>query len=74
MATPLPPSLAVRGLPELPALLTVDEVAVWLRTTPRAVYAMIGRESLPGVTRVGRRVLLRRDALSRWLSLDRDER
>ena len=43
----------------LPLLLTVAETATLLRTTPKAVYAMIERGLLPGVTRLGRRVLVR---------------
>jgi excisionase family DNA binding protein len=51
----------------MPVLLTVNDVAVLLRTTKRAVYAMIERRQLPGLVRIGRRVLLRADALLHWL-------
>lgn len=43
----------------LPLLLTVSETASLLRTSQKAIYTMIERGSLPGVTRVGRRVLVR---------------
>ena len=52
---------------ELPELLTPDEVADLLRTTRSAVYAMAERGQLPGQTRIGRRLLFRRDALVDWL-------
>jgi len=56
------------GTRALPTLLTVDETAELLRTTKRAIYAMIERRQLPGVIRVGRRVLLRADDLLHWLN------
>jgi excisionase family DNA binding protein len=43
---------------QLPMLLTADEVADVLRTTRKAVYAMVERGQLPGVTRLGRRRVL----------------
>ena len=52
---------------KLPLLLTADETADLLRTTRKAVYAMAERGQLPGVTRIGRRVLVRREALLDWL-------
>jgi excisionase family DNA binding protein len=52
---------------KMPLLLTVDETAEILRTTRKAIYAMIERAQLPGLTRVGRRVLVRSDALLHWL-------
>lgn len=48
-------------------LLTPDEVASLLRTSKKAVYAMVERRQLPGVVRIGRRVLVRETALVDWL-------
>ncbi len=56
---------------ETSPLLTVNEAAVFLRTTPKAIYTMIARQQLPGVTRIGRRVLVCRDALLEWLERKR---
>jgi excisionase family DNA binding protein len=50
-----------------PSLLLVSEVATLLRTSSKAVYAMIERGLLPGVVRIGRRVLIQRDDLLHWL-------
>ena len=54
-------------LNDLPPLLTVDETAALLRTSRKAVYAMAERAQLPGVTRIGRRLLIRSDDLLQWL-------
>jgi excisionase family DNA binding protein len=48
-------------------LLTVDETAALLRTSRKAIYAMIARAQLPGVIRIGKRVLFRRLDLMQWL-------
>ena len=53
--------------PGLPLLLNVDEAADLLRTSRRAIYAMIARRQLPGVVRIRRRVLVRSAALLDWL-------
>ena len=50
-----------------PVFLTVSEVAKILRTSEPAIYIMRQRGQLPGVTRIGRRILIRRDALLDWL-------
>ncbi len=55
----------------LPVLLTPVETADLLRTSRKAVYAMTERGQLPGVTRIGRRVLYRRDELLDWLDRSR---
>jgi excisionase family DNA binding protein len=56
------------GADALPVLLTVDDVAQLLRTTNRAIYAMIERRQLPGIVRIGRRVLFRTADLLDWLN------
>jgi excisionase family DNA binding protein len=50
---------------------TVDETGDVLRTTRKAVYAMIERGQLPGVTRIGRRILVRSAAVLDWLDQKR---
>ena len=52
---------------DIPALLTPSEVATLLRTSKKAIYAMVERVQLPGIVRIGRRVLIREDALLDWL-------
>ena len=51
----------------LPILLTIDEAADLLRTSRRAIYAMVARRQLPGVVRIRRRVLVRSADLLDWL-------
>jgi excisionase family DNA binding protein len=52
-------------------LMTVAEAAMLLRTSRTAVYAMIARGQLPGVIRIGRRVLLQSQDLLHWLDQKR---
>ncbi len=52
---------------EFPMLLTGSEVAARLRTSRKAVYAMVERGQIPGIVRIGRRVLFREQALLDWL-------
>jgi len=51
----------------VPSFLRVEEVADALRTSPKAIYTMIERRQLPGVVRIGRRVLVRQADLLEWL-------
>ena len=48
-------------------LLTHDEVGTLLRKSRKAIYSMAERGSLPGVVRIGRRLLIRREILLQWL-------
>jgi len=50
-----------------PYLMTVDETAVLLRTSRKAIYNMAERGAIDGVVRIGRRMLFRRDGLLDWL-------
>ena len=61
------------GSPPLPPLLTTDEVAQLLRTSRKVIYEMVRLGRLPGVIRLGRRVLFRRDRLVEFL-LEREEK
>lgn len=62
-----------QGLPEaekenygLPPVLTVEEVATFLRLNRKTVFAAIAAGEMPG-RRVGRRVVVCRGALLDWL-------
>lgn len=48
-------------------LLTADETAALLRTSRNAIYAMVARGQLPGIVRIGRRVLFHRLELIHWI-------
>jgi excisionase family DNA binding protein len=50
-------------------LLTVDEAAEFLRTSKKAIYAHVERNTIPGIVRFGRRVLFDRTALRQHLGL-----
>lgn len=55
------------GFEELPLLLNADELAAILRISRKALYAMAERGEIPGVTKIGRRLRFRRDAIEAWL-------
>ncbi len=52
----------------MPYFLTVEEVALLLRTTKKAIYSMAERGQLPGATKIGIRLLISRDNLLQWLN------
>ena len=67
-------TLAARLQPDAPEpvpLMTPDEVARVLRTSRAAVYKMQERGQLPGVRRIGRRLLVKTDELLDWLDQKR---
>lgn len=66
-AVVITPPTNMRSATEWPVLLTADEAASLLRTSRKAIYALIERGQLPGVTRLGRRVLIRSEVLLDWL-------
>jgi excisionase family DNA binding protein len=51
----------------LPVYLKAEEAAGLLRTTRKAIYLMIERRQLPGVKRIGKRVLIRTENLLEWV-------
>jgi len=57
--------------PDLPDLLTPAEVARWLKTSVKAIYAKAERGTLPGATRLGRRLYFVRDELLRYVEQGR---
>jgi len=69
---PVPASLDLEELraafPELalPELMTTEEAALYLRTTPRGIHDRVHRSGLP-VEKDGSRSLFRRSAIDAWL-------
>ena len=70
----------MKGPDGLPIYLTPDDAAALLRTTRKAIYVKIERHQLPGVVRIGKRLLIRTQSLVDWLdqqcasSLQEDQR
>ena len=59
--------MSARTPSPFPYLLTATDVAERLRTTKVAIYTMAERAQLPGIVRIGRRLLFREDDLVEWL-------
>jgi excisionase family DNA binding protein len=55
-------------LDDLPAVLTVDQVARIYRIGRKQAYEAVGRGEVPGVIRIGRSIRVSRDALARQLA------
>ena len=53
---------------ELPVVLTAAELARLLRIRRRSVYGAIRRREIPGVQKLGRKVLIHRDTVLKWLA------
>ena len=53
-------------------LMTTDEVAEYLRISRASVYRLVKGKSIP-VSRIGRQLRFRRDALDSWLSKKESE-
>jgi excisionase family DNA binding protein len=64
-------SLRLNPDDEFPLLMTAGETAVLLRTSRAAIYVMAERRQLPGITRIGRRILFRTRDLLDWLDQKR---
>ena len=56
-----------RQAPELPPILTVDELADFLRLNRKTVYEAVSRGEIPGVRRIGHTFRISRDAVLQWL-------
>jgi len=52
---------------DLPPILTVKELADVLRVNPKTLYEAIDDGQIPGVQRIGRRIVIVRDVVVDWL-------
>ena len=53
---------------ELPAVLTVDELASLLRLNRKTTYEALARGEIPGARRIGRSYRISRDAVLQWFA------
>lgn len=53
---------------QLPPILTVDELAAFLRLNRKSVYAAISGGEIPGVRRIGGTIRVNRDSVLDWLA------
>jgi|GEM_PF-6080461 len=52
--------------PHLPDILTVEELAEYLRVDRKTIYEMVARRELPGCVRVGRTIRISTKAVMTW--------
>jgi excisionase family DNA binding protein len=52
---------------DLPPIMTVDELAAFLRLNRKTVYDSVSRGEIPGVRRIGHTFRISRDVVLRWL-------
>jgi excisionase family DNA binding protein len=52
---------------DLPIYLKPDEAAELLRTTRKAIYVKVERRQLPGVKKIGNRILIHARTLLQWI-------
>ena len=62
---PPPPVPSPEGL--LPCVLTVDELASFLRVNRDTAYKAIADGQIPGTRKIGRNIRISRDAVIEWL-------
>ncbi len=65
-AAPAVPTVANDNA-QLPAVLTVEELATLLRVNRKTAYAAVARGEIPGARRVGRSVRICRNTVLDWL-------
>jgi excisionase family DNA binding protein len=53
---------------DLPAVLTVDELAALLRVDRKTLYTAVRNGEIPGTRRIGRTIRFSRDTVLRWLA------
>jgi excisionase family DNA binding protein len=55
-------------VPDLSPILTVEELAHFLRLNRKTVYEAVSRGEIPGVRRIGHTFRVSRDAVMQWLA------
>ena len=61
------PAKVQRSGADLPPILTVDELASFLRLNRKTVYEAVSRGEIPGVRRIGGAFRISRDSVLVWL-------